>query len=131
MKYGKYFFLDKAKLDQIKRFFLKYGGISIFVGRFLPGLKHFITFPAGIVKMSITRFIVYSMLSSMIWCSVILYIGYSIGENEDLIRDYMHKFNMVILVIVVLLLTYYIFQAWKRKYGYNSDNIIDKTKELK
>ena len=110
LRYGKYFFINKEKLNKMKRFFLKYGGISVFLGRFLPGLKHFITFPAGIARMPIYAFTLYSALGSGIWCALFLYMGYTIGENEELIGEYLKQFHYVIFAVVALAVAYHL---WK------------------
>jgi membrane protein DedA with SNARE-associated domain len=109
---GKYFFLNESKLAKIEKFFANHGAISVFTGRFLPGVKHFISFPAGLAKMNLKLFALYSGLGGAIWCGVLIWIGYVIGENELLIKKYLKQVNIVLVISATILVLYYL---WKRK----------------
>lgn len=113
-KYGKYIFLNEAKLHKLEMFFEKYGSISTFVGKLLPGLKHFISFPAGLAKMNLKKFILFTTLGGGVWCSTLLLLGHLIGKNENLIQEYLQQINYAIFVLVICIIGYYI---WKNKYG--------------
>ncbi|MFQ3307283.1 MAG: membrane protein DedA with SNARE-associated domain [Candidatus Midichloriaceae bacterium] len=118
MKYGKYFFLKEGQLHSLELFFSKYGNISTFFGRMLPGVKHFISFPAGLARMNIKLFCIYTLLGSFVWLSFLVYIGYLIGGNEALIAVYIKKFNYIIIAIVLTTgIGFYI----KRKYQKNNN----------
>lgn len=108
---GKYFFINQSKLEKIENFFLNHGAISVFTGRFLPGIKHFISFPAGLAKMNIKSFCFYTLAGGVIWCSVLLTLGYIIGENEFLIKKYLKQVNVVLLIIIAFIIAYYV---WRR-----------------
>lgn len=110
-KKGKYFFMNQSKLEKIEKFFASHGAISVFTGRFLPGIKHFISFPAGLAKMDIKSFCVYTLLGGAIWCAILISLGYLIGENEFLIKKYLKQVNFVLLILVSAIIAYYI---WKR-----------------
>jgi membrane protein YqaA with SNARE-associated domain len=75
---GKYFFINQSKLEKIEKFFASHGAISVFTGRFLPGVKHFISFPAGLAKMNLKPFCLYTLLGGTIWCAVLISLGYVI-----------------------------------------------------
>jgi membrane protein DedA with SNARE-associated domain len=108
---GKYFFINQSKLEKIEKFFASHGAISVFTGRFLPGVKHFISFPAGLVKMDLKPFCLYTLLGGTIWCAVLISLGYVIGENEHLIKKYLKQANIIFLVLVGVLVLYYV---WKK-----------------
>ena len=110
-KKGKYFFINQSKLEKIEKFFASHGAISVFTGRFLPGIKHFISFPAGLARMDIKSFCVYTLLGGAIWCAILISLGYLIGENEFLIKKYLKQVNFVLLILVSAIIAYYI---WKR-----------------
>ncbi len=110
MVYGKYMFLDDVKLSKIDIFFQKHGSLSVFIGRLLPGVKHFISFPAGLAKMPVKTFCIYSALGGMIWCFILISLGYLIGENEELIMKYLKQINFVVIFLVSILIAVYI---WK------------------
>ena len=109
---GKYFFMNESKLEKIEKFFADHGAISVFTGRFLPGVKHFISFPAGLAKMDIKAFCLYTLAGGVIWCAVLISLGYLIGENELLIKKYLKQVNFSLLFLVSAGIAYYI---WKRK----------------
>lgn len=109
---GKYFFLNESKLAKIEKFFASHGAISVFTGRFLPGVKHFISFPAGLAKMNLSRFILYTALGGAIWCGILIGLGYVIGENEHLIKSHLKQLNIALIILVLALVSFYI---WKNK----------------
>ena len=103
INYGKYFFLKPGQLLSLELFFNKYGAISTFFGRMLPGIKHFISFPAGLARMNLKLFTLYTLLGSFIWISFLLYLGHIINANEELISIYIRRFNIAILFIVIVI----------------------------
>ena len=103
INYGKYFFLKSGPLLSLELFFNKYGAISTFFGRMLPGIKHFISFPAGLARMDLKLFILYTILGSLIWLSFLLYLGHIISANEELIYTYIKRFNIVIIFVVIII----------------------------
>lgn len=110
LKYGKYFFIDKNKLDKIDYFFHRHGAISMFTGRLLPGVKHFISFPAGLAKMDVKVFCTYTTLGGALWCFILIMLGYIIGENETLITKYLKQINFVLIVSLSCLIALYIWR---------------------
>ncbi len=115
INYGKYFFLKEGQLLSIELFFNKYGSISTFFGRMLPGIKHFISFPAGLAKMNIKLFLLYTLAGSSIWLSFLLYLGHVIGENQDMISLYIAKFNKIIGFIALIALAFFLIKSLKNK----------------
>ena len=115
-KYGKYFLLPKHKLQNVENFFNKYGGISIFIARLLPVIRHFISIPAGFAKMNFYRFSLYTLLGSFLWMIVLTYIGYKIGQNIELLHKVMPivKYGTIALCVVIIA---YIFYKAKKKNG--------------
>ena len=102
INYGKYFFLKPGQLHSLELFFNKYGRVSTFFGRILPGVKHFISFPAGLTRMDLRLFCIYTFIGSFIWLSFLLYLGHVISTNERLISAYIKRFNFIIISIVIL-----------------------------
>src|SRR5512147_2332750 len=85
LKYGKYVWISEEKFSRVESFFLKHGEISTFIGRLLPVVRHLISLPAGLSGMNHLRFSLYTLLGAGIWVSVLTWIGYFIGENQELI----------------------------------------------
>ena len=89
LRFGKYVLIDKAHLDKTEGFLRAHGEISIFTGRFLPGIRHLISLPAGLGRMRMGRFILYTLVGASMWNAVLLVLGYVIGENQAWVRDNM------------------------------------------
>ncbi|MBP7710632.1 MAG: DedA family protein [Rickettsiales bacterium] len=110
LKIGKYFFVKEATIQKIESFFQKHGPISVFIGRLLPGFRHFISIPAGIAKMNLKSFYIYTSAGSAIWTSVLVALGFFIGENQDLIAQNLNKIILVCaLFCLAVLISYLVF----------------------
>lgn len=103
IRYGKYFMMTDEKLAKLERFFANHGAISTFTGRLLPGIRHYISFPAGLAKMKLSTFFIYTTLGGAIWMMCLLLLGYFIGENKAEVVAYMPwiKLGIVLLIAVV------------------------------
>lgn len=118
-KYGKYIFFPEHKMSKIETYFNAHGPISTFLGRLIPGLRHYISFPAGLGKMDLKAFSIYTALGGSIWLLVLLTLGYLIGENEDKIKEYILWVKGGVLIFVVVIVTFYLWKMGnnKRKNG--------------
>jgi len=116
LKYGKYFFISPQTLDKLEKFFQTHGELSTFNGRLIPGIRQLISLPAGLAKMNMTRFIIYSALGAGIWVVVLALIGYFIGSNQDLVSHYLKNATMIALGGVVLISAIYIYKHKKTKH---------------
>jgi membrane protein DedA with SNARE-associated domain len=112
-KYGKYILLSKHDLDLADRLFAKHGEIIIFIARMLPAVRTFIAFPAGVVRMNMTKFIVYTFIGSFIWCLLLAYAGMKFGENWESLKVYFHEFHYVIAALGLLFMAWYIRRHFK------------------
>jgi membrane protein DedA with SNARE-associated domain len=112
IKYGKYVLVPPDKFHKVERFFLRHGEISTFIGRLLPVVRHLISIPAGLSGMNHLRFSAYTLLGAFIWCSILTWIGYVIGSNQDLIMAYSRQAVIWASVGSCLLVVTYI---WVRK----------------
>lgn len=120
VRFQKYFFLNAKKLAKLDMFFDKHGEISTFTGRLLPGIRHFISMPAGLAGMRLDKFLIYTTLGGALWMLILIGVGYFIGNNEEAIRGAMHQVVAGIVVVSVLLVgTYWIIM--KRKGVVNND----------
>ena len=99
LKIGRYFFIKPETIIKIEKFFKSHGNISVFIGRLIPGVRHFISLPAGVAKMNFKTFCFYTTLGSAIWTSVLTFLGFGIGANKDLIKKYL---NLIIVVCILL-----------------------------
>jgi membrane protein DedA with SNARE-associated domain len=88
--------------------FKNYGEIIIFIGRLLPAVRTFIALPAGIARMNMSKFIIYTFVGSFIWCWTLAYIGMVFGEQWDTLKVYFHEFHYVIAGVAVIFIAWYI-----------------------
>ena len=107
-KYGKYILISHHDLDLADRWFKKKGEMTVFVGRLLPVIRTFISFPAGISEMNFPRFVVYSFLGSFPWSLLLAYVGLKMGENWESLRGYFHGLDWVILILIVVGIVWYV-----------------------
>ena len=121
-KYGKYILISHHDLDLADRWFQKRGEITVFIGRLLPVVRTFISFPAGIAKMHFWRFIIYSFLGSLPWALALAYIGQKMGENWENIRGYFRGFDYVVLIIIVLVIVWWVWRHLKINSKFKSQN---------
>ena len=118
VRYGKWVLLTERSLERTERFFARHGEIATFVGRLFPVLRHLISIPAGIARMRLDRFFLYTGIGAAIWCAVLLGIGWVIGKAgetlaRDLVSGYARQAMIVLLPIVVLLVGGYVW--WHRR----------------
>lgn len=111
-KYGKYFFLPEKRFEKVENFFNKYGATSVFLGRLTFGVRHFISFPAGITKMNKIKFISYTALGSFIWCSFLVLLGYFIGTQIERAKGYILWVTVAVISIALILLLIFIFRTY-------------------
>lgn len=103
LRYGKYFLMTTSKLKKLESFFEKHGAISTFTGRLIPGVRHYISFPAGLAKMDRTKFVFYTGLGGAVWMSVLIALGYHIGENKALMKIYLPLIKGGMMLFILLL----------------------------
>jgi membrane protein DedA with SNARE-associated domain len=109
-RYGKYLFMKEEVLEKMETFFKVHGSVSTFSGRLIPGVRQLISIPAGLSKMPFGIFSLYTFLGAGIWSSVLVFLGYFLGENEGLIKAYLHELIWVSLgtvLIIVLIYSYF------------------------
>ncbi len=108
-KYGKYLFMATETLEKMERFFQVHGPVSTFSGRLIPGVRQLISIPAGLSKMPFGLFSLYTFLGAGIWSSILVGLGYILGDNEELIKAYLHELVWLCIGLVVLIVLTYIF----------------------
>lgn len=115
MKYGKYFFVSHETIEKTEVFFKDHGHISTFSGRLIPGLRHYISLPAGLARMNLFVFCLYTTLGATIWVIILTILGYYIGDNEELVKEYLRYLIIGLLVFLVLLGAWYYKKVKKTK----------------
>lgn len=113
--YGKYFFFTHDKIDKLDKFFSEHGDISTFTGRLIPGVRHFIAFPAGLAHMDLKKFCIYTALGSGIWMTILVVVGYLIGDNKELLHKLMPYITGAVVACVVVGVAFYMSHKRKNK----------------
>ncbi len=106
-RYGKYFFIKESALDKMDNYFEKHGAISTFIGRLIPGIRQLVSIPAGLSRMNLVVFSTYTALGAAVWALILVMLGYLIGENQELIDAYLKQITMGVLVVLILLGSWY------------------------
>jgi membrane protein DedA with SNARE-associated domain len=112
-KYGRFILISQHDLDTADRWFSRRGSWIVFVSRLLPVVRTYISLPAGIARMNIFRFLIYTFTGSFIWSTGLAYGGYLLGERWEQLRNAMRPFDPLILAIIVALIAYYIYRHIK------------------
>ena len=121
LKYGKYVWITEEKFAKVEQYFKAHGEISTFIGRLLPVVRHLISLPAGLAGMNHFKFTLYTLLGAGIWVTILTYIGYFIGANQELIMKYSHQALIsVVLVSIVIIMLYVRNHRKKHRAGSNS-----------
>jgi membrane protein DedA with SNARE-associated domain len=100
-KYGRYLLISHRDMDMADRWFVRHGDITILVGRLLPAVRTFIAFPAGVARMPLGKFLLYTFLGSLIWCWALAWIGERLGEHWDSLGVWFHRFDTAIALAIL------------------------------
>lgn len=111
LRYGKYIFLNEHHLDLADKWFAEKGEITAFVSRLLPVVRTFISIPAGIARMNVPRFVLYTFLGSFLWCTALAAGGYYTGSRWEELRNAMRPFDYPIAAIVVVVLVFFFIRG--------------------
>lgn len=115
LRYGKYVLFKEHSLQRMEDFFARHGHISTFTGRLIPAVRQYISLPAGLARMNLAVFSFYTSLGAGIWVTILAVLGYTLGHNEDAIRDNLHLITLVTLGAVAVLILLYVRLKLKKK----------------
>lgn len=111
--YGKFVLISQKQLANIIKFFQKYGFWVIIVSRFLPGIRVVISLPAGIVKINFAKFILTTVIGSIIWIFITTQLGIMLGKNWQYVTVYLRRFDLAIIITTIILLVAFIYHKIK------------------
>lgn len=115
-KYGRYVLVSRHDLDLADRWFANYGEVIVFGSRLLPVIRTFIAFPAGVARMNIPRFIIYTFAGSLPWCLGLAYVGQKLGEQwnkDETLKTWFHRFDFLIGIAVLLVAVWWVWRHIK------------------
>ena len=119
-RWGRYVLISAAELDRAEHFFARYGAITVFIGRLLPVVRTFIAFPAGLARMPMAKFQIYTFLGSWPWCFGLAYIGMLLGarwDSDPTFRSLFHRFDAVVAVLLAAGLVWFVWTRWRERGG--------------
>ncbi|HAQ19314.1 MAG TPA: hypothetical protein DCR40_08805 [Prolixibacteraceae bacterium] len=112
---GKMFLLNRAKVEHAEAYFNRHGRSSTFIGRLIPGIRHLISIPAGLAKMNVKQFVLYTALGSAIWHIILASLSYYLYSQQELLYKYMHELSYFLLACGAAFVVYLIWKYRKKK----------------
>lgn len=109
-KLGKYALLNEEDLETSERWFSKYGEATIFVCRFIPVIRHLISIPAGVARMDIKRFCIYTVVGATMWNAILAYTGYLLRENWEILHHYMRPVSIVVFLLLMAAIAVFFYK---------------------
>ncbi len=116
LKVGKYLLLDKHDLEMTERFFHKRSGTwTLFISRFIPVIRHFVSIPAGIGKMPLAPFVVATLVGATIWNTFLLILGMKLRENWEVVQTYSHQIDIGVVILLAGFVGWFIYSRVKKR----------------
>ena len=115
-KYGRYLLISRHDVDLADRWFDRFGEVIVFASRLLPVIRTFIAFPAGVARMSLKKFVIYTFAGSLPWCIGLAYVGQKLGEHWDkdpTLKTLFHRFDFIIGIILVVAVAWWVWRHIK------------------
>ena len=107
--------IDSSKVKKAEDFFIEHGNLSTLVGRLIPGIRQLISIPAGLAKMNLISFSLFTALGAGAWNCVLALLGYIAQGQQDLIEAYSHELSVVIMALFALLVIYFVIKTYVKK----------------
>jgi membrane protein DedA with SNARE-associated domain len=118
LRFGRYFLITPAHLQQTEQFMSKHGEISIFTGRFVPGVRHLISMPAGLARMPLLPFLLFTGMGATLWNLVLLALGYLLHEQQNWLQQHLAwVIGGAVLFAVLVLALYWLLQRSRRAHS--------------
>ncbi len=115
VRYGRFFLLPGDTLEKMEQFFARHGHVSTFIGRLIPGVRQYISLPAGLGRMNFLLFTLYTALGAGIWVCVLAAAGYLIGANEELLKAWLRRSSALLGLFSLLVVTLYLYFYRRRR----------------
>ena len=120
-RFGHMCLIDEAKVEKAEKYFDDHGAISTFIGRLIPAIRQLISIPAGLAKMKLSTFLLFTTLGAGLWNSILAAIGYyleSVIPEDQLmgkVTDYSHEIGYVFIAIAILIVGFLVYKGMKKK----------------
>jgi membrane protein DedA with SNARE-associated domain len=114
-RYGRYVLVSRHELVVADHFFARWGEWAVFIARLLPVVRTFIALPAGISRMNVWRFHLYTFLGSLPWCLALAYAGMKLGPRYTILREYFHRFDTLLGLLIIAAVAWFVYERWKNR----------------
>ena len=114
-KYGKYFFMKAEDVEKSDSWFSKYGLFGALIGRNFPIIRTLISLPIGIMRLSFTKFVIYTTIGSIPWTFIFVYMGYALGNNWVILKEFTSKLKLPIKILILILIFSYFYKKITKK----------------
>lgn len=118
LRWGKYVLLDTYDLELAERFFARFGSLAVLIARMLPIVRSFIAFPAGIARMPLGKFHIYTFIGSWPFCFGLAWIGMVLGnawDSDPRVKEWFHRFDALIVAVGLVVVAWFVWTRWKRR----------------
>ena len=120
LKYGRFLFVSEHHFLKAEAVFRRYGSAAVFFGRLLPVIRTFISLPAGISKMDLKKFMLFSLSGMLPWNFLLIYLGYRFGQNYDtIVRPFLKKYEYTVIILILVITAYIFIKKLSRKRAQN------------
>jgi membrane protein DedA with SNARE-associated domain len=102
MKVGKWLLLNEHHLDLTTAWFKRWGGLTVFICRFIPVVRHFISIPAGIARMNLLKFALYTLIGATIWNAFLMWLGYKLEKHWETILKYRGPIDIGVICALLI-----------------------------
>jgi membrane protein DedA with SNARE-associated domain len=113
-KYARLFLVKRDSVEKAEAYFIKHGRSSTFIGRLVPGIRHLISIPAGLAKMNLKDFILFTFIGSAIWNTCLAFLGYFFYSQKELLDRYFKELSWIVLGLGLIFVVYLIVRARKK-----------------
>jgi membrane protein DedA with SNARE-associated domain len=117
-RYGSYLLLSRHDLDRVDSFFLRFGSLAVLIGRMLPIIRTFIAFPAGVAKMNLWKFHLYTFIGSWPWCYALAYVGMRLGASFNTnprFKEVFQRFHLGVEAVILAAAIWFVISHWKNR----------------
>ena len=114
-RYGKYVLVDSNDVRKTEKWFQKRGELTVFLARLVPVIRHLISLIAGIGKMDVKKFSVYTIIGAALWNSILTYLGFVLGQHWEEVSQYIEELDIVIVVLIIIGIAYFVYRHLVRR----------------
>src|ERR1700722_14731732 len=117
-RYGSYVLLSRHDLDRVDHFFDRFGSLAVLLGRMLPIIRTFIAFPAGVAKMNLWKFHIYTFIGSWPWCYALAWVRMKLGDRwntDPRFKEIFHRFHLAVEAVLLVGIIWFVASHWKNR----------------